>query len=195
VENVRAFVLAGGHSRRMGGGADKALLAHRDGFTQLERVARLAAKATGRRATIVGPTVRYANLLHSLPVENVLEDIIPNSGPLGGIHCALTHTDCDWNLIIAVDLPNLTAGFLRTLMAGAGEGIPAVVAAGQPLCGIYHRDRCLPEVSAALDRGMLKVTALAARLGAVEIAPESPQMLQNMNTTEDWERHMGSTGE
>lgn len=182
----------------MGGGTDKALLAHRDGFTQLERVARLAAEATGRRATIVGPTVRYANLLHSLPVENVLEDIIPNSGPLGGIHCALTHTDCDWNLIIAVDLPNLTAGFLQTLIATAAtanDGATAVLAAGQPLCGIYHRGRCLPEVEAALDRGMLKVTALATRLGAVEIAPESPQMLQNMNTTEDWERHMGSTGE
>ncbi|BDC48287.1 hypothetical protein F183_A06030 [Bryobacterales bacterium F-183] len=50
-------------------------------------------------------------------------------------------------------------------------------------------------MEAALERGMLKVTALTAQLGALEIAPEDPQMLQNMNTTEDWERHMRSAGE
>lgn len=96
---------------------------------------------------------------------------------------------------MAVDLPNLTTEFLREIIASAADGVAAVIAEGQPLCGLYHRDRCLPEVEAALGRGMLKVTALTAALGALEIVPKSPQMLQNMNTTEDWEQHMRSTGE
>src|ERR1700704_3068714 len=97
VDNVTAFVLAGGKSSRMG--QDKAFL-QLGGRTLLDRALDLAKNAVDG-VFIVGSAEKFASL------GPVVEDIYPGHGPLGGIHAALTRTSTDLNLIIAVDLPFL----------------------------------------------------------------------------------------
>ena len=63
------------------------------------------------------------------------------------------HTGCDWNLVVACDMPGLSAEFLAGLVEAARPRRPPhLLPAGpgghrEPLCAVYHR-RAL----AALDR-------------------------------------------
>ncbi|MGB3724532.1 MAG: molybdenum cofactor guanylyltransferase [Glaciecola sp.] len=101
---VLGLVLAGGQSSRMGN--DKAML-EIDGETMLARSQKLL------RACEVAKVVvsRNDGELDSLA------DMIPNKGPLSGIHSALHHyLDYDL-LIIPVDLPLLNAKSVKRLIA------------------------------------------------------------------------------
>jgi molybdopterin-guanine dinucleotide biosynthesis protein A len=173
---IGGFVLAGGLSRRMGG-VDKALLLHPSGETMLNRTARIVCEAAGN-VTILGPASRYGGM--GFPT---LPDAVAESGPLAGIYTALRESGCERVLVAPVDLPHLTVDFLQRLLGVAGR---CVIAQGQPLCGVYRRD-CLEVFEAALREGRLRVIAAAQELGAQEIVPDDPQMLQNRNTPEDWQ--------
>ena len=105
-------------------------------------------------------------------------------GPLGGIHAALRASPFERNLFVAVDLPRLTAVFLRELLARED---PCVVAQGQPLCGVYAKS-CLPAIEKALRAGKLRVRDLAGLLGAAEVPPADTDLLANVNTMDDWTR-------
>jgi molybdopterin-guanine dinucleotide biosynthesis protein A len=171
------YVLAGGASRRMG--RDKALLLWKNGENMLRHTADLVLSAVGN-ATILGPVDRYAHF--GLPV---LEDAIPDCGPLGGIYTALLRGEHERVLVAPVDLPFLTVDFLRRLLAEAAD-CACVIAKGQPLCGVYHAST-LPAIEEAIGKRMLRVTALAASLDARESSPDDPRILQNRNTPEDWQ--------
>jgi molybdopterin-guanine dinucleotide biosynthesis protein A len=142
----------------------------------LSRMAGIVNEVVGN-VTILGPARRYGHLGFS-----VLEDLQADSGPLAGIYTALHETDFEAILVVPVDLPHLTADFLRRLVATPGQ---CVIAQGQPLCGVYRRE-CLPAIEAALAAAQLRVTAVAASLGACEVIPDGPQMLENKNTPQDW---------
>ena len=101
------FVLAGGGSSRMG--RDKALLPYR-GTTLLAYIASVVRQAAGT-ATIIGDPDRYSNV--GFPV---CPDQIPQCGPIGGIYTALSVTASDWNLVVACDMPMLSAPVLRRLI-------------------------------------------------------------------------------
>src|SRR5712692_9632320 len=134
------FVLAGGRSARMG--RDKALLPYR-GTTLLEHIASVVRQAAGT-ATIIGDPDRYRDLRHP-----VYPDQVPQCGPIGGIYTALRVTASDWNLVVACDMPMLSAPVLRRLIdhssQSASNCIVGVGPGGEPhpLCAVYHR-RCLP---------------------------------------------------
>ncbi len=180
--SVRGYVLAGGQSRRMG--TDKALLFHRPGVTFAEHMAGLISLVTGEPAAILGPASRYSHL-----GLEVIGDVFPDAGPLAGIHAALSHAGAaERSLIVAVDLPNLTPDFLSQLISFSPDA-KCVIAAGQPLCGVYRQD-CLAAVEDALRQGRRKVTAFVRdELHAVEYPLPDPQLIANMNTLDDWQYH------
>jgi molybdopterin-guanine dinucleotide biosynthesis protein A len=174
------FVLSGGASSRMG--RDKALLAYR-GKSLVEYVAAETARAAGS-ATLVGAG-------HcGLPW---LADRHPGAGPLGGIETALTASHAEWNLIVACDLPDVTAALLDMILRAAEEsGADCLIPAGpsgylEPLCAAYHA-RCLRPVREALDRGVRKVTdgISALRVETWPVADSAP--FRNVNTPEEWTR-------
>jgi molybdopterin-guanine dinucleotide biosynthesis protein A len=137
-EPMRAgFILAGGKSTRMG--ADKAFLEF-DGRTLLERALTLMATVCDR-VWIVGDPAKFANY----EAESVIADIFPGCGPLAGIHTALVHSSCELNLMLAVDMPFVTAELLLFLFAAAENNaglvtVPRVSDGLQPLCAVYRRD-------------------------------------------------------
>ena len=92
-------------------GKDKAFL-QIFGRTLLAHALELAKAATGS-AWIVGSREKFAAF------GQVAEDIYPGHGPLAGIHKALTSTQTDLNLILAVDMPFLQPDFLDYLVAQA----------------------------------------------------------------------------
>ena len=177
------FVLAGGHSRRMG--PDKALLAWR-GSTLLETIAREVEAAAGS-VVIVGAPDRYGHLGFPL-----LADLRPGLGPLAGLEAALFTSGADWNLVAACDLPGLDRTLLRSLLdfalaAPACDAVVAVDPAGrrQPLCAAYHA-RALPLVRRRLDDGQLKLLDMIDLLHwAAWPAPDTSAFL-NINTPELW---------
>jgi molybdenum cofactor guanylyltransferase len=133
--HLSAFVLAGGKSTRMG--TDKALVVLQ-GRKLVERALEVARSVTSC-VSIVGDASKFASF------GPVVEDIFPGCGPLGGIHAALRRSKNDLNLILAVDLPFVSAELLHYLVRRAGESptalvtVPRTSQGWQPLCAVYRR--------------------------------------------------------
>jgi molybdopterin-guanine dinucleotide biosynthesis protein A len=170
----------GGRSSRMG--RDKARLPYRGGALA-EWVAR-AVEIAALSATLVGN-----------PELGGIPDLYPGEGPLGGILTALHHslhqTGADWNLIVACDMPEVSAAFLQKLLAAAEDcGADALLPAGpsgklEPLCAVYHR-RSLGPMELHFARGVRKVTAALEGVRTVCLSVQELAPFQNVNTPEDW---------
>lgn len=189
VKGVSAFILAGGLSTRMG--LDKALL-KLEGTTLLER-ALDKAREIAQTVTVVGSRERYASF--GVPV---VEDEFPRCGPLAGIHAGLGASQSELNVVLSVDTPFVTIGFLRYVLDRAGQESDALAivpdAAGgvQGTCAVYRRPfRAVAEQQ--LKRGRYKITETLA-LVRVEYVEEDemrsagfdPAMFANLNTPEEF---------
>jgi molybdopterin-guanine dinucleotide biosynthesis protein A len=165
-------------------GRDKVRLPFQGG-PLAEFVARAVESAAGS-AALVGDPALYGEFGYQ-----AVADLYPGEGPLGGILTTLDHTRADWNLVVACDMPGLTAGFLsRILDAAEQSGRAALMTAGpsgcpEPLCAVYNR-RARPEIEAAFPRGERKITAAMAGLGVEVLAVAEVAEFQNVNTPEDW---------
>ena len=186
---LTAFVLAGGKSTRMG--KDKAVLSL-DGRTLLE-TALEAARAVAQEVFIVGPPQLYRQYAPAIA------DIFPGCGPLAGIHAGLSHTKTEFNLMLAVDTPFLSAQLFaylahRAVASRALVTAPEINAYPQPLCAIYSRG-FLPIADRALREGRHKIVPLFPQPGTV-LVPQAEleqfaftaEMFENLNTPEDLER-------
>lgn len=188
--NRAGFVLTGGRSSRMG--RDKPLLPFR-GKTLVEHIAAEVREAAGS-VTLVGGAERFRSL--NLPA---IADIKPDCGPLGGIVTALEFSTAEWNLVVACDMPAVSAGFLRSLLDDAErtgcECLVPVSPAGriEPLCAVYRRT-CLPELLRALDAGTRKMTDILEALNAVKRSVPESGFFRNLNTPEEWVTHEHSSG-
>ena len=188
VESVTVFVLAGGHSSRMG--SDKALL-QLGGLTLLERALQTS-RQISERVHIVGPKLRYTQF------GDVIEDLYPDCGPLGGIHAALNVTTTDLNLMLSVDMPLMTASFLQWLAGQALASqelivVPHAQGGLQPLCAIY-RPQVRTAAEEALQRGDYKISHLfevvptrEISLREIEAAGFSADLFRNVNTSEEYQ--------
>jgi molybdopterin-guanine dinucleotide biosynthesis protein A len=183
---LSAFLLAGGRSSRMG--ADKAFL-ELEGRTLLARALEVL-RAVAPRVSIVGPASKFGSY------APVVEDVYPGRGPLAGIQAALAASATDLNLVLAVDLPFVTAWLLLFLaeQARASEAlvtVPRIAGGFQPLCAVY-RHGFEPLARAALEAGNNKIDALfpAAQTRIIDEAELSgfdftAGMFENLNTPED----------
>lgn len=185
--DVAAFILAGGRSTRMG--RDKAFLVY-DGRTLLEQALDLA-RALTANVRIVGSADKFAAF------APVIEDIYPNCGPLAGIHAALLSSSAELNLMLAVDTPFISPGFLQYLAGQAREAREAAVTVPrsdgrrQPLCAIYRREFA-PVAESSLRAGRNRIDILfdavptrVIEQSELEAAGFSPGMFHNLNTPED----------
>jgi molybdenum cofactor guanylyltransferase len=164
-------------------GRDKALLPFR-GYPLAKWIASAVAQSAGT-ATLVGPPELYSGV--GFPV---ISDLFPGEGPLGGILTALRHSNAEWNLIVACDMPEIDAALLTRLLDAArqseADALLPVTAEGrpQPLCAVYRRTSLAP-FEAAFSAGTRKVTAALGRVRCVRLHMEVSQF-QNVNTPEDW---------
>ncbi len=187
MDDVTAFILAGGRSTRMG--SDKALLSL-GGQTLLERALQTAG-TVAKTVFIAGPRERYGRY------GEVVEDVIRDCGPLGGIHAALCVTKTDLNLMLSVDTPLMSSDFLAWLLEQARASrelvvVPEALGGLQPLAAVYRRAlRAVAEQ--ALKSGDYKIDHLF-RLAPTRYISEaeivaagfSLAVFRNVNTFEEY---------
>jgi molybdopterin-guanine dinucleotide biosynthesis protein A len=176
------FVLTGGRSTRMG--RDKALLPV-DGQSLLERTAEKVRAAAGS-VTLIGAPERYVHL--DLPA---VADMVEDCGPLGGLYTALKITTAEWNLLVACDMPGLTAALLASLLRAARQCqsaclVPQTASGLHPLCAVYHRS-ALASVESAINHKCFKMHDLLKVIGAISWPVSDASLLDNANTPADWD--------
>lgn len=182
-----ALILAGGQSRRMG--TDKALLVHQ-GQTLIEHVHGVAS-ACATVVYIVGPP------RVGLPLTwSYLPETTPGQGPLGAFQQSLTHLATpgqadDWLLLLACDLPYLSASTLRQWQSQLATLPPETIAYLPPhpkgweaLGGFYHW-RCQPSLDRFVLQGGHSFQDWLRQQAVAPISVSDPQMLANWNTPED----------
>jgi molybdopterin-guanine dinucleotide biosynthesis protein A len=189
VDDVAAFVLAGGKSTRMG--TDKAFL-ELGGATLIEHALDLVKQVTSR-VFVVGDQGKFGKY------SEVVEDVYKHRGPLGGIHAALIRTMSDFNFVLGVDLPFVSKTFIEHLLlraeqAGAVVTVPRCESRFQPLCAVYRKEFAAVANNSLLA-GRNKIDLLFAQV-KIEIVEEpelvregfSVKMFRNLNSPADWEQ-------
>jgi molybdopterin-guanine dinucleotide biosynthesis protein A len=184
-----AAILAGGRASRLGG-LDKSQLVI-DGRTILDRQLHVLRRCADRVIIIANDLARFADI--GVPV---FEDLVPDAGALGGIYTALAIAK-EPVLIVACDMPYLTAPFLTRVLEAAQDADVAVPLAADgyhPLCACYTQ-ACATPIRQRLDAGALKVLDLfgdvhVRTIDPVEIAAFDPDglLLLNINTPDDLAR-------
>jgi len=169
-------------------GQDKTLLTW-EGETLLTRSVRLL-QSVSNTVRIVGSISKFPNF------SEVVEDIFPDCGPLGGIHAALANSTTELNLVIAVDMPTITAPLLVYLLRRAKDSramvtVPRTADGWQPLCAIYRKS-LQPFAEQALKARDYKIDHLFSQVNVCEISGVelaehgfSDAQFHNLNTPED----------
>ncbi len=179
-------VLAGGRSSRMG--RDKALLVHA-GRTLLERQVMLAWTLTPREVLVVG---RNQSELGGLNARG-LPDAQPGRGPLGGLATAFAATTAEHVLLLAVDMPALTAAFLARVLAQRSPGVgvvPRAAAGWEPTAAVYPvtlatmANARIAAGRLAL-RGLVEEAVADGRLRALPVEADELALLVNWNCPAD----------
>jgi len=200
-------VLVGGRSRRFGSNKAVARVGDRSMVARAVDVLRLVSDPV----VLLGGDGTLARRL-GLPGR---ADERPGRGPLAGIETGLRWANelgRDGLVVLACDLPLVTAQALGAIVTAARPGLDAVVAEGdasvgvQPLCGWYATS-ALPAIDAAIGAGRGAVGAVLRELrvahvrvgGAAGVADGArSDTLLNVNTPDDLEvalRHVASESE
>jgi molybdopterin-guanine dinucleotide biosynthesis protein A len=169
-------ILAGGLSSRMG--QDKALMRMAD-TCMLDHISQVLNKTTVKEIVI------------SRNDENgrYLSDIIPNKGPLSGIHSAAMHYPSDDLLIVPVDLPLIDRFTLEELINYGHRHRCNARYAGQSLPLYVNNTEALRQ---ALDHTLratnsFSVNRFCSHFSLGELNLEKKLSLLNINTPEQWQ--------
>jgi molybdenum cofactor guanylyltransferase len=193
--NIAGLLLAGGRSRRMGGG-DKALR-ELGGRTFLARIIeRLRQQVAALVLNANGDPVRFAE--YGLPVvaDSVPDFAGPLAGILAGLDWAAAHRPgCTFVASVATDAPFLPLDLVSRLVAALAEARADLACAASggrahPVFGLWPV-RLKEDLRAAVrDEGVRKVDLWTARHRLVEVPfcdrPVDPFF--NANRPEDLER-------
>jgi molybdopterin-guanine dinucleotide biosynthesis protein A len=119
----------------------------------------------------------------------VIADEMPGAGPLGGIYTALVHSPSERTLVVACDMPFVSADLLKRLAAveDADVVIPRHARGYEPLCAIYSRV-CRDDMRERLARGINEASRLPADVRVTELDVNDDVMFVNVNTPHDYER-------
>jgi len=137
ISQLEGFILAGGQSRRMG--TDKSRLKiENETFT--ERIYKTLLELTD-----------------TITVVRAEQDIYPNWGALGGVHTALSACESEWAVVVACDLPFVTAELFKHL-ASLRTDHDAVVplqsdGRPQPLAAFYRTQPCRARATELIETG------------------------------------------
>jgi molybdopterin-guanine dinucleotide biosynthesis protein A len=181
---MTGIVLIGGQSTRFG--ADK-MVARLGPTVLIERVVETL-------APLFPELILIGHRRKGLEGYRVVEDLVPGSGPLGGIYTALSVVNTPRCFVVAGDMPNLSQALIRHMMGVEGDHdalVPTWSRGKEPLHAIYQR-RVMPEVESMLQRGRLRTLDLLENVDTVLVPEEviraygDPEVVfANVNTQQD----------
>jgi molybdenum cofactor guanylyltransferase len=179
------LVLSGGRSRRMQ--RDKAALSY-DGKPLLVRAMELLAPLVARSFISIRQEQLYDPLRSAY--ESIV-DLVPELGPIGGIHAALhAHPDKAW-LVLACDLPFLDRATLERLI---GARAPSRLATGyrshfdglpEPLCAIFEPASRVA-IARWIEQGERCPRKFLAQSDALLLELVNARALDNVNTPAEY---------
>jgi molybdenum cofactor guanylyltransferase len=185
-------ILAGGRARRLGGQNKAALQI--GAATVLERQIAVLHRVVARIIIVADHAEPFA--WTGLPV---IPDLTTGDGALGALRTAIDAAQTDRTLVIACDMPFLSAGLLSYLIdAGrtADIAIPRTARGYEPLCATYSR-RCVDELERLIDQKRFRLGDVASipgleirEIGSEELGPFGPAevLFFNINTSADYAR-------
>lgn len=187
-----AVLLAGGQSRRMG--RDKVLLPLPDGRLLWQRQLEVLEELGPAELFVSGPP------RPGFPPEvRCLPDETPGQGPLGGVHAAFTTMKSTYLVVLAIDLPRITAGFLQGLLELTGNDattgvVPRWADDGfyEPLAAVYPSVcQGLAERQLAAGNGSMQhfVRAAGTTLKSRIIQTDEAALFVNWNQPQDVASH------
>jgi molybdopterin-guanine dinucleotide biosynthesis protein A len=193
---LAGLILAGGKSSRMG--TDKSLLTLPDSQQSLLE------HCQSQLALVCDNNIFISGSQH----EQGIADIIPNCGPLSGIHAAITHIQMHHSniselLVIAVDMPDLCSDDFNYL-----------IKMGRKNCCLCSYEKCfLPlyiplsgdvteylatvlklqrdEDFTQLKQRQYSVKMMLNSLQGLQLAPLENTQLDNINTPMQWRQRCG----
>ncbi len=188
-----AAILAGGRATRFDGREKGTLVV--GGRTILDRQIAELSRVTNDILIVGG----NGQSRRGLPVPNGpprrIADIVPDSGPLGGLHAALTAASGDALFVAACDMPYLNAAFITYLFGFSREAdavVPRTDRGYHPLCAVYTR-ACLDPIARRLADGRLKMIDLLNDVRTRIVAPDEltrfdpdGRLLANVNTPAEY---------
>ena len=185
-DNYSLLLLAGGKSSRMG--TNKAELLY-EGKSFLENIIEKAKCLGLKELYISGYQGKYEDV-------QVVYDIYPEIGPLGGLHAGLMSAQTSYCLVLPVDIPQIPVTFLEELIKLHEQQtidmeMPLLVEREgflEPLIGIYPvtMKNFIEERIAA---GNFSVFRMIKEWGYVGVQTEIPEwQIANINTIEDYKR-------
>ncbi|MFC1703792.1 molybdenum cofactor guanylyltransferase [Candidatus Omnitrophota bacterium] len=122
----------------------------------------------------------------------IVEDIIKDCGPLGGIHAGLKAISNDKGFFVACDMPDLHKNLVRRLLEAAEDSFDCIVPSTEkgiePLHAVYSKS-LLPELEISLRKKEYSIKQFLKRCNCnyVKIKPEEESSFYNINTSEDLE--------
>lgn len=135
---------------------------------------------------------RYASL--NVPV---VADLVPGAGALGGLYTALIAAPTDPVMVMACDMPFVTAALVSTLIArveGADAAVPVDARGRHPVCAAYAR-RAAAHFKQRIERGELRLSEALDGLHVREVTGDELAgldtdglLLLNVNTPADYDR-------
>lgn len=191
MEQIAAFILAGGASSRMG--SDKSQL-RLEQQTFTERIAETLLQITDS-VSIVGRDSDESSL-------RSVADVYPKWGALGGIHAALAACSREWAIVVACDLPFVTSELFSYLAAQRmdHETVVPVQEDGrpQPLAALYRVDPCLRQATGLIEAGRRRPLDLLEAVKTRWVAfdelrnfARAQSFFVNINTPEDYDAIRG----
>lgn len=186
-----AAILAGGRASRFNGRDKGALVVGGRSIIerQLDELSRLTDDIL-----IVGASCPPT--LHGDIVPRVVHDRVPGCGPLGGLDAALAAARDDVIVVVACDMPFVTAALLGHLLSRAHNCdvvVPRTERGYHPLCAVYTRG-CGAPVARRLAEGRLTMIGLFESVRVHVVTSEEldafgdrHHLLANVNTPVEYE--------
>ena len=187
---TNTIVLAGGKSLRLG---YNKFMEKVGGRSLLERVISCVASLSSE-IIVVSTEKQVIPKFEAYPDLQVINDIYPGKGPLGGIYTGLKTSTSACNLVVAADMPFLNQdllGYMLRLSDGVDLVAPRIDSQVEPLHAVYMPS-CLAVIEKMMKEGVLGVHWLFSRVNvryveADEIERLDPEQRSffNINTEGD----------
>lgn len=185
-----AIVLAGGKSSRMG--TNKALLKMDEQFV-IERIIVEVKKVVEQVIIVTNSFSEYDFL--QLPM---VEDTWKEKGPLAGIHAGLTASTTEKNMVIACDMPFVSAEIVQHLLDSLDKYeavVPLIDQQLHPLFACYKKD-VAQKANQSIENGELRLKrflqGLHVKVLAEEDLPFRRRVMEtsvfNMNHPEEYKK-------
>lgn len=184
-DKITAFILAGGKSQRMG--TDKGLLLL-NGKPFVSHICEAVKPIVGENIVIVSSNTNYDFLEYTR-----IEDILPEKGPVGGIHTALQETGTKLNFILSVDAPLVSTVLLLWILENRDDSYEMTQVQlddkAYPLIAIYEQS-LVSVFEENLKKNQLRLQQVIkeVKYQTLLIPEKWSNQVQNINTPEEYQK-------